>query len=83
MNIIPFNFESKEIRVVEINNEPWFVASDIASALEYRDAYDMTRILDDDEKGTHNLRTPGGEQWLTGRLIASGILKAVVAGGEA
>lgn len=77
MNIIPFNFESKEIRVVEINNEPWFVASDIASALEYRDAYDMTRILDDDEKGTHNLRTPGGEQLLS-IINESGLYSAIL-----
>lgn len=35
MNIIPFSFNSKEIRVVEINNEPWFVAKDICDALEF------------------------------------------------
>lgn len=35
MNIIPFNFESKEIRVVEINNEPWFVASDLCAVLGF------------------------------------------------
>ncbi|MBF6846435.1 phage antirepressor protein, partial [Acinetobacter baumannii] len=28
-------------------------------------ASDMTRFLDDDEKGTHNLRTPSGSQDLT------------------
>ena len=57
MNIIPFNFESKEIRVVEINNEPWFVAADIASTLEYSDAEAMTRRLDADEK--QNLQIVG------------------------
>ena len=58
-------FENKDfgkIRALEINDNPWFVASDIAKALEYRSAYDMTRILDEDEKGTQIVRTPGGDQ---------------------
>lgn len=58
-------FENKDfgkIRALEINDDPWFVAVDIAKALEYRSAYDMTRILDEDEKGTQIVRTHGGEQ---------------------
>lgn len=51
-----------KIRVLEIDGEPWFVAVDIAKILEYRNANDMTRILDDDEKGTQIVRTPGGNQ---------------------
>lgn len=77
MNIIPFNFESKEIRVVEINNEPWFVATDVASVLEYRDAHDMTRILDDDEKGTQIMRTLGGEQSVS-VINESGLYSAIL-----
>lgn len=33
--IIPFNFESSKIRVVTVNDEPWFVGSDVAKALGY------------------------------------------------
>lgn len=61
-NLIPFNFEANEIRVVDIDGQPWFVASDIAKALDYRDAHQMTRVLDEDEKGAHILSTPGGAQ---------------------
>ena len=77
MNIIPFNFESQQIRVVEINNEPWFVATDVASVLEYRDAHDMTRILDDDEKGTQIVRTLGGEQSVS-VINESGLYSAIL-----
>lgn len=58
MNAISnFTFhESHNVRIIDINGELWFVASDIASALDYRMASDMTRFLDDDERGTHNLR---------------------------
>lgn len=51
-----------KIRVLGIDGEPWFIAVDIAKVLDYRTAYDMTRILDEDEKGTQIVRTPGGNQ---------------------
>ncbi|MEG2789119.1 MAG: BRO family protein [Romboutsia sp.] len=46
-------FNSEEfgvIRVVDIDSEPWFVAKDVSDVLEYRDSYDMLKILDEDEK---------------------------------
>lgn len=60
-----FRFEGREVRTVLIAGEPWFVAADVARILGYRMASDLTRRLDDDEKGTHPVRTPGGEQALT------------------
>lgn len=53
------------IRVVEINGEPWFIAGDVALALGYRDAYNATRWLMDSEKATHQVSTPGGLQEVT------------------
>lgn len=41
---------------------PLFVAGDVAKILGYRMASDMTRRLEEDEKGTRSVRTPGGEQ---------------------
>lgn len=40
------------IRVFEENGEVWFVASDVAKALGYREAEKMTRYLSKDERGT-------------------------------
>lgn len=51
-----------EFQVVVIDGTAWLVATPVARALSYRDAADMVRTLDDDEKGTHTVRTPGGEQ---------------------
>ena len=48
-----FTFRSINVRAITISGEPWFVASDVAKALCYRDAEKLTRMLDDDEKGTH------------------------------
>jgi len=44
------------LRMVPINDEPWFVASDVASILGYRNAPDMVRNLDEDEADTHIVR---------------------------
>lgn len=57
-----FAFESAAVRSLDLNGEPWFVATDIANILGYRDAEKMTRLLDDDEKDTHNVGTLGGDQ---------------------
>lgn len=56
------NEEFGEIRTITRDNEPWFVASDIAKALGYRMASDMTRRIDEEDKGYTKVRTPGGEQ---------------------
>lgn len=57
-----YQFEEETVRVVSIAGEPWFVASDIAKSLGYRSANDMTRNLHEDERGTHIMRTPSGDQ---------------------
>lgn len=44
------------------NGEPWFVAADVCKALELTDPNKSVSRLDDDEKGTNSIRTPGGNQ---------------------
>ena len=57
-----FNFNSDEVRVVLINEECWFVASDIANVLEISSIRKNLAKLDDDEKGVYTIHTPGGNQ---------------------
>ncbi|HHP4696153.1 TPA: BRO-N domain-containing protein, partial [Acinetobacter baumannii] len=55
-NVSVFNFNQNEIRtVLKDDGEIWFVASDVAKVLEYRDASNMIRNLDADESDTHNV----------------------------
>lgn len=74
MNILPspsntdqlqvFQFGELTLRALLLDGEPWFLAADVASALEYRDSHNLVRGLDDDEKRvidvttitTHNVR---------------------------
>jgi prophage antirepressor-like protein len=60
-----FIFQGDEVRSIIRNGEPWWVATDATKILGYRSAGDATRLLDEDEKGTHSVRTPGGEQVVT------------------
>jgi prophage antirepressor-like protein len=60
-----------------INGEPWFIGSDVSIALEYRDAGNMTRNLDDDEKGTQIVSTLGGEQQML-VINESGLYSAIL-----
>ena len=72
--VISFNNENAgwNVRVVMVNGEPWFVAKDVCNALDIRDVSRAVNGnssrgdngLDEDEKGTYIVRTPGGNQSL-------------------
>lgn len=60
-----FDYAGQQVRTVVIDDEPWFVAVDVAVVLGYSATSAMTRTLDEDEKGVRNLHTLGGTQELT------------------
>ncbi|AKF14396.1 anti-repressor Ant [Mycobacterium phage Phayonce] len=72
-----FAFDGHVVRVLLIDGDPWFVAGDVARALGYRDAHNLGRRLDEDEKGTHSLSTPGGTQ-NAGVISESGLYTAIL-----
>ena len=66
-----------EIRFVWHSGEWWAVAKDVAKALGYRMASDMTRNLDDEEKGTHIVRMGEISRKMT-IISETGIYEAVL-----
>lgn len=56
------NLGAMTVDVVLIGDDPWFYAPSLARSLEYRDASAFARTLQDDEKGTYPICTPGGVQ---------------------
>ncbi|MCP4155667.1 MAG: hypothetical protein GY757_48530, partial [bacterium] len=59
--VVPFRFESNEVRTLTIDGNPWFVAKDVCNVItNARDT--LAKSLDDDEKGVENIYTPGGPQ---------------------
>ena len=75
--LIPFAYQDRLVRSMMRQGEPWFVAKDVAVILGYRDAPNMVRMLDDDEKGYSNLSILGGEQEML-VINESGLYCAVV-----
>lgn len=64
-NLQEFFFESQQIRVITKNEEPWFILSDICKILEIGNSRDVSRRLEDDEKGVVIIDTLGGGQKIT------------------
>lgn len=53
------------VRIVERNDEPWFVAKDVLKALGYAEDYNPSRALQavpEEWKGVQPIHTPGGMQ---------------------
>lgn len=60
-----FKFNDHPVRIVEKDGEPWWVAKDVCDILELCDVSMSVASLDDDEKGTSKVCTPGGIQSMT------------------
>lgn len=63
MQIIPFNYKSETVRVIQDENgEPWWVAKDVCKILGLEDTHKAVQRLEEDEKGRKIIPTPGGDQ---------------------
>lgn len=54
------NQEFGEVRVIEKNGEPWFMAADVCRALKVQNATQAMDRLNDDEKAMLNIGLQGG-----------------------
>ena len=62
-NIIPFNYESKQVRVIKDNEgNPWWIASDVCEIIDLSNTTEALRNLDDDEKSTLRISEGGPER---------------------
>ncbi len=61
-SLAQFDFQGREVRVITIAGEPWWVAADVCAVLELAKTDRALAGLDDDEKGAHSVSTPGGDQ---------------------
>lgn len=51
-NITSFNFNNMNVRVMDKDNNPWFIVSDVCAILEINNPSQAISYLDDDEKNT-------------------------------
>ena len=63
--IIPFNYENKEVRVIQDKNgDLLFVGKDVCEILELGSPHKAIERLEEDEKGRKIIPTLGGNQEL-------------------
>ena len=61
-----WNYESSEVRTVQVNGEPWFVLSDVCKVLELSTPARVAERLEKDEVSqTHTIDRMGREQKTT------------------
>lgn len=78
MNLTTFIFNSMNVRTIsDSENNLWFVATDVASILDYSEASAMTRHLDADEKMSVKLTDRGQEQTFI-TINESGLYSAIL-----
>ena len=53
------------VRTIEQNGEPWFIARDVCECLSIGKYRDAVSRLEDDERGSVEMDTPGGRQSLS------------------
>ena len=57
-----FKYEENEIRIVQRDGQPWWVLKDVCDVLGISKYRDTATRIDDDERGSVRVDTPGGEQ---------------------
>lgn len=65
--VIPFNFETNQVRTALVDGEPWFAVKDIIRALDYSKSSAPAKLVDSvpvQWKGVNPIHTPGGNQKL-------------------
>ncbi|MCT3136026.1 phage antirepressor KilAC domain-containing protein [Lactococcus lactis] len=70
-----FNFNNLPVRTVLIENEPWFVAKDVADILEYSETAQMTRRLDKEDSMSVKLT---GMNMKSTIINESGLYEAII-----
>lgn len=60
-----FNYNGKEVRTIQKDGEPWWVLKDVCGILGISKYRDTASRLDEDERGSVRVDTPGGEQEMT------------------
>jgi prophage antirepressor-like protein len=62
---LPLQFEGHRVRVlINQNGDPWFAAADVCAVLQLDNHHQALTRLDDDEKSSELIPTPGGLQSL-------------------
>ena len=72
-----FNYGEIPVRTILQNDEPWWILKDVCQVLGIAKHRDTASRLDDDERGSVKVDTPGGKQNMT-IINESGLYKVIL-----
>lgn len=76
-NIIPFEYNSRQVRTIVKDGELWFVAKDVCDILEISNGRDAVSRLDEDEKDAVGIADAIGREQQTTIISESGVYALV------
>jgi prophage antirepressor-like protein len=77
-NLISFEFEQKTIEsVIGSNNEPWFIARQVADVLGYAQTNNMNKLIDNEDKRKQSILHSGGNYINQSLINESGLYVAI------
>jgi prophage antirepressor-like protein len=71
------SYRDHDLRIIMLDDEPWFVGKDITLALGFTNPNDTLRYLPDKSKRTQRLATRGGEQNMS-LISESGVYRLIM-----
>lgn len=74
MDLEIFNYEDKQVRTVNKNNDVWFIAKDICDILNIKNTTQAINRLDEDERAMFNI----GRQGITNIVNESGLYNLII-----
>lgn len=77
-NIQIFNYQSNEVRTVELNGEPWFVLKDVCAVLGLASPHKVAERLDEDERNQIPLTDSMGRQQESTVINESGLYNVIL-----
>lgn len=63
--LVPFDYSGRQVRTVQVDGEPWFVAADVCAVLGISKYRDAVAQLDPSERASATVDTLGGPQSMT------------------
>lgn len=72
-----FNYGDIPVRTILLDDAPWWVLADVCRVLSVKNNRDVSRRLDEDEKGVAQIDTPGGVQNMS-VINESGLYKVIL-----
>ena len=77
-NIQIFNYQSNEVRTVEMGGEPWFVLKDVCTVLGISHITDTAKRMDEDEVGQTEVIDSMGRKQSTYIINESGLYNVIL-----